>query len=224
MADRVVAPTRAMLAALATHHGVQGGQVIQNGRSAAEYRPGPKQPFVLCAGRLWDEAKNVGALVRVAPRLPWPVQIAGALARDGERTRPPGGVTWVGPLPSARLAALMREAAIHVAPARYEPFGLTTLEAALSGCALVLGDIPSQRELWRGAALFVPPDDEGALEVALRALIESPELRAGWARRARRRARLYSARRMIGRYLALYRQMLGAAGAFPGEVQTSCAS
>ncbi len=31
-------------------------------------------------------------------------------------------------------------------PARYEPFGLSVLEAALSGCALVLGDIPSLRE------------------------------------------------------------------------------
>ena len=33
-------------------------------------------------------------------------------------------------------------------PARYEPFGLSILEAALSGCALVLGDLPSLRELW----------------------------------------------------------------------------
>ena len=33
----------------------------------------------------------------------------------------------------------MGEAAIYVAPARYEPFGLAILEAAAGGCALVLG-------------------------------------------------------------------------------------
>ena len=41
------------------------------------------------------------------------------------------------------------------APARYEPFGLGILEAATQGCALVLGDLPSLVELWKGAARFV---------------------------------------------------------------------
>ena len=39
--------------------------------------------------------------------------------------------------------------------ALYEPFGLAVLEAAQAGCALVLSDIPTFRELWDGAALFV---------------------------------------------------------------------
>jgi glycogen(starch) synthase len=47
-------------------------------------------------------------------------------------------------------------------PARYEPFGLSVLEAALSGCALVLGDIASLREVWGGAACYVRPGDSRA--------------------------------------------------------------
>ena len=36
---------------------------------------------------------------------------------------------------SSQLSA----ASVYVLPAKYEPFGLSVLEAALSGCALVLG-------------------------------------------------------------------------------------
>ena len=56
----------------------------------------------------------------------------------------------------------MGRAAIYALPARYEPFGLSILEAALSGCALVIGDIPSLREIWADAALFVPSDGHDA--------------------------------------------------------------
>ena len=73
-------------------------------------------------------------------------------------------------------------------PARYEPFGLSVLEAALSGCALVLGDIASLREVWQDAALYVPPDDAGALTAALARLIAEPELRHSLATSARKRA------------------------------------
>ncbi len=63
----------------------------------------------------------------------------------------------LGLLAPAELADGMR-ARIHLCVAGlYEPFGLSVLEAALSGCALVLGDIPSLRENWDGAADFAEP-------------------------------------------------------------------
>src|SRR3546814_6598373 len=34
-------------------------------------------PVILSAGRLWDAAKNVRTLNKVAPRLPWPIAVAG---------------------------------------------------------------------------------------------------------------------------------------------------
>src|SRR5690606_3875973 len=121
------------------------------------------EPFVLTAGRLWDRAKNVAALDAVAPSLPWPVLVAGddsgpdGQAEIGRNLRP------LGLLAPAELAQWMGRAAVFALPARYEPFGLAVLEAALSGCALVLGDIPTFRELWDDTALFVPPDDHAAL-------------------------------------------------------------
>src|SRR5207244_2094865 len=88
--------------------------------------------------------------------------------------------------------AAYRRAAIFAAPARYEPFGLGILEAAASGCALVLGDIPSLRENWEGAAVFVPPGDAAGWRTALRDLSEDEGDRELWAFAAQQRARGFS--------------------------------
>jgi glycosyltransferase involved in cell wall biosynthesis len=69
----------------------------------------------------------------------------------------------------------------------------------------VLADIPSLRENWDGAAVFVPPNDTDALEAALRELIQNPGLRACLQRSARARSRRFSAARMAQGYMEAYR-------------------
>jgi glycosyltransferase involved in cell wall biosynthesis len=98
----------------------------------------------------------------------------------------------------------MGRAALYALPARYEPFGLSVLEAALAGCALVLGDIPSLREVWGDAALFVAPEDRDGLAGALEWLMSRPAERERLAARARERALTFSPRRMARAYLHLY--------------------
>jgi glycogen synthase len=208
-AELVVTPTAAMLAELQRLYGpLPRAAVIHNGRQPAAARPAAKEPFVLSAGRLWDEAKNVAALERVAPRLPWPVYVAGddrdpdgAAGEVSRHTRP------LGRLGEAELAEWMARASVYALPARYEPFGLSVLEAALAGCALVLGDIPSLREVWGDDALFVPPGDECGLSGAIRRLCDSPAQREEMALRARRRAGRYTPQLMAERYLAAYEQL-----------------
>jgi glycogen synthase len=92
------------------------------------------------------------------------------------------------------------------------------LEAALSSCARVLGDIPTLRELWSGAALFVPPDDHDALLTALANLIRQPAPRAHFGRAARMRGLDDSLARMTAAYLHAYAAERGSvadAGAQP---------
>lgn len=204
----VVAPTRALLGELARHYGpFTGSRVIPNGTRAALLAGEAKEPLILCAGRLWDEGKNVAALAAIAPALPWPVYGAGP--RSGPHGGAPdlSGLHALGALEPGVLAQWYARAAIYALPARYEPFGLTALEAAQQGCALVLGDIASLREVWGEAATYVPPEDRTALREALRGLIADPERRQRAGRRASARARLYSPGRMLGDYLALYRQL-----------------
>jgi glycosyltransferase involved in cell wall biosynthesis len=165
---------------------------------------------VLTAGRVWDEAKNVAAVSRVAPRLAWPVYVAGEDRHpDSGGTASTEHVHFLGRLPAGELARWYARAAIFALPARYEPFGLGPLEAGLAGCALVLGDLPSLREVWGDAALYVPPDDSAALHATLAGLIADPGRRTERGRRARDHALRYSPERMAQGYLALYAALLG---------------
>jgi glycogen synthase len=219
----VIAPTRAMLAALMTEYGhVDNARVIYNARRASHYPVLQKERLVLSAGRMWDEAKNVSALECVAPSIEWPVYVAGESSMPGIGTIDPTSCCTLGPLDHRTLARWMGRASIYALPARYEPFGLSALEAALAGCALVLGNIPSLRELWRDAALFVDPDDHEELAHMLQRLIADGELRHTIARRCRTRAFAFNAREMASAYLHAYEGALSAAGTWREERR--CAS
>ena len=207
-ADRVVAPTAAMLSALERHYGpLPRKQVIANCREASAFPPGEKQSFVLAAGRLWDEAKNIRALASIADRLPWPVYVAGEHRHpDGGKASFPG-VKPLGRLSPRQMAPYFAAAAIYTLPARYEPFGHSALEAALAGCALVLGDVESLREVWGEAAIYVPPDDPEALASAIGGLAADGARRRVMTEAARGRALRYSpeatARAYMGAYSAI---------------------
>lgn len=211
-ADAVVAPSQAMLTEVQRWYGTAGGDVIPNCRQGGwTARPLAKEPFVLSAGRLWDEAKNIEAVCRVAGRLRWPVVVAGD-AGDGDALSVPSAVTLLGRVSFERLGGWLRRASVYALPARYEPFGLGPLEAGLAGCALVLGDIPSLREVWGDAALYVDPADEDALAGACRSLIDDPEVLADYGRRARRRALEFTPDRTATAYLAIYHRVLAGLG------------
>jgi glycosyltransferase involved in cell wall biosynthesis len=223
-ADAIVAPTTAMLRALKRDHALDPGsaQVIPNGSSIpppSSAFPEPHQlllpagvevdavregePFVLGSGRFWDAAKNLAALDAAAEGLPWPVVVAGDLG-DGEAPR---HALSTGVLDGAALGELRRRASIYAAPAVYEPFGLGILEAAGDGCALVLGDIPSLRELWEGVAIFIDPRDPEALREVLACLLEAPQVREDLAQRGRRRAARYSIESAAAAYRGLYQRL-----------------
>jgi glycogen synthase len=214
-AGLVVAPTAAMLAAFVAAHGpVPEGRVIANGRNPAAFRPARKDDLVLSAGRLRDRAKNLWALGQAARGLPWPVYVAGDPPAPGA-----DGALWtLGRLPTDELAGWMARAAVYAHPARYEPFGLGPLEAALSGAALVLGNVPSLREVWGSAAAFADPDDADELHRVLAHLCRDRIARERLAARATERARTFTAERMCAAYRAAYAELLsGRAGARPAR-------
>jgi glycosyltransferase involved in cell wall biosynthesis len=215
----VVAPSQAMLDALDSHYGpLPSTQVIPNGRKVeAQHGAGSvagKQPFVLSVGRLWDEAKNVRALDDVARALPWPVFVAGDCIHPSGGQLAMQNLRTLGRIDSTQLARLYAQAAIYALPARYEPFGLSVLEAAMAGCALVLGDIDSLREIWGDAALYVAPDDTDALRGTLLRLIGDDALRRAMGQRAQLRAMRYTPAKMATSYWELY-QMLRVEAALP---------
>lgn len=206
-AQVISAPSAAMARAIEALYGLalHRCRVVHNGRSAAKFSPRKKEPFVFTAGRLWDEAKNLDALMRAASKISWPVYCAGEAAES-----PQGGCNMLGRLSECEISEWYGHATIYAMPARYEPFGLSILEAALSGCALVLGNIPSLREIWGEDAVFVPPNDSDALETTLRRLIEDPERCRELAQRAHLRALGLNANRMARAYIGAYQEAMTA--------------
>ncbi len=212
-ADAVVAPTQAVLDGMTAALGkfnAASGVVIPN--AVAEFEASAdREPFILTAGRVWDEAKNVKLLAEAAASVSWPVKVA------GDASHPDGGaaafeqVELLGPMPNAKLRALMASAGLYVLPAKYEPFGLSAVEAGLAGCPLVLGDIASLRDVWGDAATFVPTDDAEVLGQTLQRLIASDDERQRLGQAARERAQTFTVERQVTSYLELYRKLVQAA-------------
>jgi hypothetical protein len=208
-ADTWAAPTASFRDWIATRYGVAGGRAVWNGIEDSETSIMPKHPIVLAAGRVWDAAKNLASLQSVAPGIDWPIRIAGAADVKGTSA---GAIIAhcdvLGALPPPQMRREMERASIFVSPALYEPFGLSVLEAARAGCALVLSDLPSFRELWSGAALFVDPVDPAAVRQALRKLCDDAPLLLRMQQAAHERSRRYDLRQTASDYCELYVALL----------------
>ncbi len=209
-ANLVVAPSKSMAAMLNQHYGPLDVRIIPNGRDPELFVPGDKEALVLTVGRVWDEGKNIATLEDIAAKLDWPVYVAGDMNPPDGGEVEPENVCHLGILPSNVLASWFGRASIYTLPARYEPFGLSVLEAGLAGCALVLGDIPSLRENWEGSAVFVPPCDAEALRLAIQDLIEDRERREALGVCARARAVQFTPERMASGYLGAYADLMAA--------------
>jgi glycogen(starch) synthase len=207
-ADAVVAVSRFLADEVAARYGVARPiQVIHNGWPASPTAISAPRGGTLLAGRVWDAAKNIALAAQAAHGWhPGQVHLAGEdVHPDGGRAAIPAPFTALGFLPRARLDAELQRAAIYLSPARYDPFGLLPLQAALHGCALLLSDIPSYRELWADAALFCAPNDSQDLRRQWQRLLTDDNLRADLQARASQRATTcYTAERMTAAYSALY--------------------
>jgi glycosyltransferase involved in cell wall biosynthesis len=206
-ADAVVCPSHSFATTVERLYPLRTPPVVvHNGRDLPPAH-GAVHDFAFTAGRLWDRGKNVATLDRAAARLGIPFKAAGpAVAPHGE-TIAPRHLQMLGQVGDAVIAGILSARPVFVSAARYEPFGLAVLEAAASGCALVLSDIPTFRELWDGAATFVAADDAAGFADAVEALVADPALRAARGGAARRRATGYSTARMAAAMADVYARL-----------------
>ncbi len=206
--DALVAPSAAFAEATAALYGVPAPVVVRNGRRPAGIVAARRERLVFTAGRLWDDGKNVAALDAAAARLDAPLVAAGPLDGPGGGHRTLLHALPLGRLDATSVAGWLARAPVFASMALYEPFGLTVLEAAQAGCALVLSDIATFRELWDGVAFFVDPQDGAGLEAALRRLLDDPAEAACRGGAARQRARRYRPEPFAAGMRTVYRAVL----------------
>lgn len=208
-ADAIVAPSAAFAAALQATYALPAAPlVVHNGRTPLAATDTEPTDTIFTAGRLWDEVKNTPLLDRVAALVDVPFHAAGPLdGPHGERTAV-AHLLPLGTLSDEEIAAHLARRPILVSAARFEPFGLSVLEAASAGCPLVLSTIDTFRELWTGAALFVADDTAEAYAAEIDRIRTDPALRAHLGEAARVRAARYTPAAMAGAMAAIYAGLL----------------
>jgi glycosyltransferase involved in cell wall biosynthesis len=213
-ADLLVAPSAGFAAVTRATYGLPATPlVVYNGRRIPEESVETCiGSFAFTAGRLWDEGKDTRTLDHAAARLSFPVIAAGPVEGPNATRADLRHLRLLGRLPGTEVARWLAARPIFVSTARYEPFGLSVLEAAQTGCALVLADTAGFRELWGDAAVFVAPGDVTGFADAMRCLMEDGERRAGLGVAAKERARRYSIDTQADAMLAAYRRLINGGG------------
>lgn len=204
-ADLVLVPSRSHAENVRAVYGpLPSLQVVYNASDSVS-QAGDKGDVVVAAGRWWDEGKNGAVLDHAARDTVWPILMAGSTSGPNGQHLDIANARPAGECAHSEIMKLMRNAAIFVSPSIYEPFGLAALEAAKSGCALVLADIPTYRELWGGAALFASPRDPSAFAAALNRLAGDESLRERLATQALLRSGTFTRKAQCDAMLDHYR-------------------
>jgi glycosyltransferase involved in cell wall biosynthesis len=208
-ASAIVAPSIAFAAETARiYDAAVPVNAVHNGRRSTTYERVPQGEFAFTASRLWDEGKNVATLDAAAARLRAPFQAAGPTRGPNGASIDIGHLQALGEIGATRMAGLFSARPIYASAALYEPFGLSVLEAAQAGCALVLSDIPTHREIWNGAAIFVPPYDSKAFAEAIEDLLNDPDERQQLGQLAQARALFYTPERMARGMAEIYARVV----------------
>jgi len=206
--DAVVAPSTAFAAQTARIYSLwRSPQVVHNGRKPLALPRTTRGDFVLTVGRLWDEGKNVRTLDRAAALIDAPFEAVGPLSGPNGAGVQFEYLRTMGPSDESGIAERLASRPVFASSALYEPFGLSVLEAAQAGCALVLSDIPTFRELWTGAARFVEPTDARGFADAIGQLLSDAEERDRLDRAARLKALAYTPDATARRMLSIYEQI-----------------
>lgn len=187
---------------LVVHNGREAPRAVGTNRATAQH--------ALTAGRLWDDVKGAGVMDAAAALTDVPFFAAGAVQGPQGQIFAGSHLRLLGQLGDRELAEQLAGRPVFVSAATFEPFGLSVLEAAQAGCALILSDIATFRELWEDAAIFVDPAEPAQFAQAVSLLMSDDTRRADLGRAAGRRAQRFTVERMAQDTAALYARACGA--------------
>jgi glycosyltransferase involved in cell wall biosynthesis len=213
-ADLLVAAGMAAERIHVVPEGAEASPVDETARRAVRERYQLDRPFVLTTGTV-EPRKNLDGvlaafgsvarrrdvdLVVVGPD-GWGSDLRTMVHRSGapaERVRPLGFV------PDVDLRALYSEADVFCYPSWAEGFGLPVLEAMAHGAAVVTSSTTATAEICGDAGLAVDPANQARLTAAVARLLDRPEERAEYGRRALVRAARFTWERAAEGTRAVY--------------------
>jgi glycosyltransferase involved in cell wall biosynthesis len=133
---------------------------------------------VLCVARI-DGLKNQLNLVRAMKGLPWPLVLIGKPANHRsyfEQIKKEAGpnVHIIGEIDHSMLPHYYKTARVHVLASWMETTGLSSLEAGVMGCNLVITDKGDTRDYFGEYACYCEPDSVESIRAAIIKAYDSP--------------------------------------------------
>jgi glycosyltransferase involved in cell wall biosynthesis len=198
--------------------------VIPNGVDTSVFCPGPPtykgrltaELLVVYCGRL-DPEKNVGTLLQVLRDMQLPTACKTVIVGNGveyDRLRSlyegENTVFLVLVNDADSLVEILQAGDIFVLPSEVEGLSIGMLEGMACGIATIATDVGGDGEALEGAGIVIDPNElQSQLSLALKLLVENPDLRASLAKRARRRVMSrYSLQHNIDQVMRLYERLL----------------
>jgi glycogen synthase len=204
--NTVVAPSQSILNDIQNVYSFSTpSYIIPNGIDKPFPFANEKNPILFTMGRLWDEAKNLDLILKAAPMIKADIYIAGERDEVGEVSE---NVHFLGSLDRKQVFNWLRMSKIFALPVKYEPFGLSFLEAAHHKCTLIGGDIASLREIWGDAMLYSPTNDPKAFADLCNHVLEHEEVALKMGEKSFITAQKYSLANMTESYVEIYQQLL----------------
>ena len=121
-----------------------------------------QQALIVCAARI-EGLKNQLNLIKALNNTSFTLVLVGQPTPNQQRyykhcrSIAKGNIVFTGPLDQARLASLLRKAKVHVLPSWFETCGLSSLEAAATGCNIVATEKGFANEYLGSHAFYCDP-------------------------------------------------------------------
>lgn len=150
--------------------------VVPNGADPAlfQYDPAVKKDprLVLCVARI-EGLKNQLNLIRALNHTEFKLVIIGAHAPNQAgyyqkcRECAAENISFIDHIPQAELVSYYRQAKVHILPSWFETTGLSSIEAALMGCSIVITNKGDAKEYFMGSAFYCDPGEPASILAAV---------------------------------------------------------
>ena len=191
-----------------TYNFRKGIKIIYNGIDYKPYSGMPETPTLLASGDLSDRSKNINLLLNIAYKLPDNIKIK-IIGESLPDKKLPRNVEFLGNLSGSELQEVYKNSSIYLALSSYEPNGLSSIQAAYSGCAILANDIPVFKELWGDCACIFEKDNVNSLMRCINNLVENRNLLELTSKNCQAKAlSSFNSKRMAYEYINLYKNIL----------------
>lgn len=155
--------------------------VVPNGVSIEKFKTVPEQDRanILCVSRI-EGRKNQYNLIKALKGTGLMLKLIGNPAKNQQnyyrrcRAIADDQVEFLGFVPHETLWQHYAEAQVHVLPSWFETTGLSSLEAALMGCKVVVGDRGDVRDYFQNDAWYCQPGDPTSIRNAILEAYHAP--------------------------------------------------